>query len=207
MQVMQGGDLLAIVKTEGKEGRKADHMLVVVPTTISKVADKAMIKEFEDVYKTELMPQQVGVGVKFAAKLLAMGLWMTLHVHDTFVLITIDLKNAYIAMRRAAVCEAHLRHDKLRRTIPYWRATLGPHSLVWAGAEEFWGEDGLNQGSPSSSSGFSWTIHGKVKQADERLEVYGGCARFGMDDGYMAGPRDVIFAILKEFAEGVEADT
>jgi len=105
MQVIQGADLLAIVKTEGKEGRKADHKLVVVPNTISKVADKAMVKEFEDVYKTELMPQQVGVGVKFAAELMALhdgitralhdGITlMALHVHDTFVLITIDLKNA-----------------------------------------------------------------------------------------------------------------
>jgi hypothetical protein len=132
---------------------------------------------------------------------------MTLHVHDTFVLITIDLKNAYKAMRRAAVCEAYLRHDKVRRSDPYWRAKFGPHSLVWAGAEELWGKDALNKGSPSSSSRFSWSIHGRVRQANEQLEVYGGCARFGMDDGYMVGPRDVIFTILKEFAEGAKADT
>ena len=68
--------------------------------------------------------------MKFVAELLAMGLQMTLHVHDTIVLISIDLKNAYNTMRRAAVCEAHLMHDILWRSVPYWRAKLGPHSPV-----------------------------------------------------------------------------
>ncbi len=43
MQVMQGADLLAIAKTKGQESRKAHHRPVVVPNTISKVADKAMV--------------------------------------------------------------------------------------------------------------------------------------------------------------------
>ena len=113
------------------------------------------------------MPQQVGVRVKFVAELLVMGLRMALNVHDTFVLINIDIKNAYNAINRATVCEARLNHNRLRRTVPYWRAKLGPNSPVWACNEELWGKDGLNQSSPSSSSGFSWTIHGRVKKADE----------------------------------------
>ena len=159
MQVLQGEDLQAIMKTERQGSRKADYTPEDVPNTILMVADKAMVKEFEDVYKSELMPQHVGVGVKFDAGPLAMDMRMTLHVHDTFALIGIDLKNACHAMRRATLCEAHPRHDKSRRSIPYRRAKLGLHSHVWAGNEAFWGEDGLNQGSPSSSSGFSWTIH------------------------------------------------
>jgi hypothetical protein len=82
--------------------------------------------------------------VKFAAELLAMGLRMIIRVHDTFVLIRIDIKNAYNDMSKAAICVAHLSHDRPRRTVPYCRAKLGPHSPVWAGSEEFWGEDGLN---------------------------------------------------------------
>jgi len=129
------------------------------------------------------MPQKVGVGVKIVAELAAMGLRMILHVHGTFVLVSIDLKNAYTAVRRAAVCEAHPRHGKMRRSTPYNRAKLGPHSPVWAGSEAFCGEDGLNEGSPSTSSGFSWTIHDRVKQVDAQLKAHGGCAGFCMDDG------------------------
>ncbi len=43
--------------------------------------------------------------------------------------------------------------------------------------------EGLVQGSPISSSSFSFTIHGRVKEADKRVVKLGGCARFGMDDG------------------------
>jgi len=77
------------------------------------------------------------MGVKFAAELLVIGLIMTLHVHDTFVPIIIDIKNAYNAINKASVCETHLSHNMLRRTVPYWRAKLGPHSPVWTGSEEF----------------------------------------------------------------------
>ncbi len=51
--------------------------------------------------------------------------------------------------------------------------------------------EGLVQGSPISSSGFSFTIHNHVKEADRKLTEHGGCARFGMDDGYMIGPKEV----------------
>jgi len=34
----------------------------------------------------------------------------------------------------------------------------------------------------------------------------GGYARFGMDDGYLVGPKKVIFDVLAEFAEGIRRD-
>ena len=40
---------------------------------------------------------------------------------------------------------------------------------------------------------FLYTIHEKVKRAYRRLVEYGGCARFGMNDGYMMGPMEVVF--------------
>jgi hypothetical protein len=38
------------------------------------------------------------------------------------------------------------------------------------------------------------------------LAEYEGCARFGMDDGYLIGPKEVIFDVLVEFAEGIQRD-
>ena len=34
----------------------------------------------------------------------------------------------------------------------------------------------------------------------------GGCARFGMDDGYMIGPPEVVFQVLADFAAGLKED-
>jgi hypothetical protein len=56
--------------------------------------------------------------------------------------------------------------------------------------------EGLVQGSPTSSSGFSYTIHNKVKASEIKLAEHGGCARFGMDDGYLIGPKEMIFLVL-----------
>ena len=68
MQAMHGSDLIAIIKTKGATWHKADHMPVVVPNTLSKVADKAMMEDCKEEYTRELMSQQLGVGViKFAA--------------------------------------------------------------------------------------------------------------------------------------------
>jgi hypothetical protein len=66
--------------------------------------------------------------------------------------------------------------------------------------------EGLVQGSPISSPGFSFTIDKRVKEADGRLATFGGCARFGMDDGYMVGPPEFVFKVLADFAAGMKAD-
>ena len=66
--------------------------------------------------------------------------------------------------------------------------------------------EGLVQGSPTSSSGFSYTIHENVKKANRRLVKCGGCARFGMDDGYMIGPKEVVFQVLRDFAQEIKEE-
>ena len=49
-----------------------DNILVVIPNKISKVTDKALLQECHKEYTRELLPQQLGVGVKLAAELMAM---------------------------------------------------------------------------------------------------------------------------------------
>jgi hypothetical protein len=45
-----------------------------------------------------------------------------------------------------------------------------------------------------------------VKEADRRLVQVGRCARFGMDDGYMIVPPEVVFEVLAEFAARIKED-
>ncbi len=91
MHAIQAAQLMALVKTEAKrEGEIADHMPVQIPNTLAKVGDKAVLEQCHREYVKEMMPQHVGVGVKFAAELLAMGLMMDLHLRGGFILINID---------------------------------------------------------------------------------------------------------------------
>ena len=137
-----------------------------------------------------MLPQQVGVGVKYAAEHLVMDLRMTLHENEDFIIISTDISNAYCELMRASVVDMHMDSEKMRGMVPYWRAKLGPNAKLWAGEDYMEYMEGLVQGSPTSSSGFSFTIHDKVKEADKRLAEYGGCARFGMDDEYLIGPTE-----------------
>ena len=97
----------------------ADHRPVQIPNTLAKVGGKAMLEQYQTEYVKELMPQHVGVGFKFAADLLAMGLRMTLHLHRGFIIISIDMVNAYNKIKRAAVMDSHSRHIYLRRMVPF----------------------------------------------------------------------------------------
>ena len=100
------------------------------------------------------MPQHVGVGVKFAAELLAMGLRMVLHLRGCFILISIDIINAYNEIKRAAVVASHMRKTHFVRWVPNWRSKLGQTSRLWAGQDFMEHHEGLVQGSLISSFGF-----------------------------------------------------
>ena len=57
---------MALGKAEAAvEGEVADHRLVEIPNTLAKVGDKAVLEQCQAEYVREMMPQQVGVGVKF----------------------------------------------------------------------------------------------------------------------------------------------
>ena len=72
-----------------------------------------------------------------------MGIKRILHVTPNNVLINIDLKNAYNAIWRTSVIERHQTHMTMRRTVPYWRAKLGPQAPICAEDNTLWGDDGL----------------------------------------------------------------
>ncbi len=91
-----------------------------------------------------------------------MGLRMTLHLRKGFIIISLDMINAYNEIKKAAVLDAHIKHVYLRRMVPYWRAKLSPTSKLWAGRDSLEHHEGLVQGSPISSSGFSFAIDKRV---------------------------------------------
>ena len=136
-----------------------------------------------------------------------MGIRMALRVMPSHILTIIDIKNAFNAIWRAAVIERHQSYKTLRRTVPYWRVKLGPRSPIWAEVNTLWGVDGLRQGSPSSGFAFALTIRPWVREAVRRVAANGGCTKFGIDDGYMVGPKEVIFQYLAEFVKGIREST
>jgi hypothetical protein len=67
MQAAQVSELLAIVKGNHIGAEIADHMPVGVSNTMSEITDKSLLAHLQGDYVTFLVPQHLGVGIKFAA--------------------------------------------------------------------------------------------------------------------------------------------
>ena len=127
MHAVQGAGLIALAKGEASNGETGDQ----IPNTLSKIEDMAVLQHTQVDYTMEMMPQQLGVGVKLATELLVMGIRMTPNLHPDHILVTINFDNAFTEMERATLMERHMQHSKLNGMVPYWRAKLGPRSKLW----------------------------------------------------------------------------
>jgi hypothetical protein len=133
MQATQAANVIAIVNGETTTSHATvDHKPEQIPNIIAKAGDKAVMMLFQKEYIQEMMPQQLGVGVKYAAELLVMGLRMTLHRNKDFIIFILD---AYCEVKRASVAERHMKSEKIKGMVPYWRAKLGPNSKLWTGED------------------------------------------------------------------------
>jgi hypothetical protein len=90
-----------------------------------------------------MLPQHLGVGVKYAAELLVMGMGMTLHRSEDFIILGMDISNASCEVTRDNAVERHMESERMRGMVPYWRAKLGPYSKLWAGEDNMDYMEGL----------------------------------------------------------------
>ena len=65
---------------------------------------------------------------------------------------------------------------------------------------DFSSEEGVQQGDGLASAGLCAGIHPEIRKLDVAVAASGGAARFGMDDGYVIGPPDVVFPAIEQFA-------
>ena len=59
----------------------------------------------------------------------------------------------------------------------------------------------MQQGDPSGPNGFCVGAHEDFDWSNTELKRHGGMAAYDMDDGYLAGPPDVVFAVAAELRE------
>ena len=121
-----------------------------------------------------------------------------------FVVVKIDMKNAFNEVSRAAIIQALEEEPTLQHLAWHAAVVLAPDSGPESGGVR-WGlsEEGTAQGDPLSSPYFCVAWHKEVRELNSSLKSSGGMARFGMDDGYALGPPDVVFPALEKFARDV----
>ena len=62
----------------------------------------------------------------------------------------------------------------------------------------------MTQGGSLASGRFSVAWHKDVRALHARLSAVGGQAKFGNDDGYACGPREVVFEAVEEFRAAIK---
>jgi len=170
----------------------------------------SVANQFKEPFRDHLWLQQVAVGVPSGLNLLIFSVMMLLELHPDWIVVKLDLRNAYNELKRAAVLSRMQAVDTVRDLVPLTFVSYGlaseifiPHDgLKPAGYKS---EEGEQQGDPLASARFCIGIHPEVKQLDSELQRCGGVARFDMDDGYVVGPADQVFPAILRFGARVHA--
>merc|ERR1712012_1273788 len=118
------------------------------------------------------------------------------------VVAKVDVRNAHNEIWRSAIISALEAEPTLQHLAWFAAVVLAPSTGLKTGGQ-LWGTqgEGETQGDPKASAFFATAIQRAVCQFDEELQVAGGKARFGNDDGYGCGPPDVVFPALARLAE------
>ena len=158
-----------------------------------------------------LAPVQVSCGVPGGVSTVIHGMRTLLEVHPDWVIIRIDLRNAFNTVSRAVMLRRFSEVPGLSHLVPLLHVLYGAETALVIGGdleELFAGvmgagrrgsSEGGRQGMPEMPPAFCIAMQLEARALDAELAHAGGCARFIMDDGYAAGPRTLVFAALERF--------
>ena len=146
-----------------------------------------------------LGPQQLAMSEAGAAKLVN-TVRMLAEERKDFIVVKLDIRNAFNEVSRAAITETLQEEPSLSHLAWFATVVLAPVSGLETGGK-LWGEtaEGGVQGDPESGPFFCVTIQKDVVKADSRLKEHGGMVRAGWDDAYFVGPKCEVFQALEEF--------
>ena len=148
---------------------------------------------------------QVAVGVKDASPKLLTLIRATLEANPNFVVVKIDLRNAYNEAHRAAVLQSLLDNPATRKFARYFHASMSPKSRMFGIG--VLSETGVQQGAPDATFEFTQVIHQDVVELHRVVTEAGGACCFYSDDGYVVGPPEIVFPALKQFQTSLFART
>ena len=159
-------------------------------------ANKGALREYLEPCQVALMPG--------GAAVLSHTVRMMLEQNPTFVCVSLDVKNAHNAMARSAVVKRLEAVPGLRHLAQHAATCLAAHHAVESGGERITcSGQGLCQGDSEASGCYCVGWHPEVLALNNALQLSGGLAIFGNDDGYAIGPAEVVFPAVVYFREAI----
>jgi hypothetical protein len=198
MRVISAVNIIAIVKSEAATEEEApDVRPIGMGDTWKRAVLASAARSDAMAIGATYNGLQVAVGTKDGLSKLLFVIQTTMEKNQDFVLIKLDLKNAYNAAERAAILKAIQANPATRKWAPYFHQSLSIKAkMLGLGATE--AENGLFQGGPESTFAFTTVIQDDVVNLNKAVQKAGGVALFMADDGYVAGPLKESFdAVLK----------
>ena len=189
---------------------KNEHMAAVRPIGIRnplvRELHKAVVAQNKATFVEYLEPEQLAMSVAGGGKLV-FSIRMLAEERRDFIVVKIDMKNAFNEVARASIIEALQEDPSLTHLAWHAAATLAPSCGLESRGMR-WGEssEGTAQGDPLSAPYFNIAWQKYVRKLNCSLIDHGGMARFGMDDGYAIGPPEVVFPAIEKFAEDVQQE-
>ena len=159
-----------------EDGSTPDCRPVAVGGCKRRLYTSAAMRQHKDKFRKVLWPHQAAVGVKDGQQHVTIGVATTMRDKPEFVVVKVDISNAFNTCTRAAMLAAIGRHEELRPLLPMYAATLVPAStLMMRGLNgelenlESMCEEGGHQGCASTGAAFCVALHPSVLAASREL--------------------------------------
>jgi len=173
-----------------------------------------VMEDWKGTFAGKLWPHQVAIGVPSGVHVLGIGLRMALEAHPEWVLLKLDLINAFNEMSRAAVLDSIAEgfDGDFADLAPLFQTSLAFKSMIVLGDASrspapFDSEEGMQQGSGEGPAGFCLGMHPDLVDADQQLAPHGGCAKADMDDTYLFGPLEQVLSTAVRFGNRLRERT
>ena len=172
---------------------------------LMKVLHREVVNQNRNAILEYLEPQQIIMSPAGAAKLVFTVRAM-LEARPDFIVVSLDIKNAYNSMTRAATVEVCESEESLRHLAQFFAVTLASPKALEAGGK-VWGEspEGWAQGLSDSTAGFCIGMQPSLITLDADLKAGEGAAIAGADDVYAVGPPEVVLPASQSFKQEVGA--
>ena len=149
---------------------------------------------------SELTPLQTGIGIKGATEAVALtcqGLVEQLGQQESWVMLKVDLSNAFNTVSRQEVLRGALNLCPVAYN--FLRTAYRTQAPLFSGGRILWSREGTHQGCPLGPLGFALGIHPVIQSLHQEYRLH--WQSWYLDDGVLFGPPDQVAEALKAMTD------